>query len=304
MIKIIENTINKIDNLIKEQLPESKYQFELFDLGTNTKHFRGLDEPFHWGSVYKLFVVAEIIKMAEEGLLNLDDELILHKEKYKNGNGIVKFFSDDFKINYVDACKMVIATSDNLCSDELLEIVGLERLNQLFINVGSNNSKLSLNLDTLIKELFEQIGLTHSVKNYLTPDYFRKINQALDTKLLQNYTTVTDLNNCFQFLTKDYFTDRNLTLFMDCIKVKNQHTRLSRYLDYSSFQLAGKTGSLGFGVAKNETTAIIKKTTNEIVGYFSINTKDIKKRYFETADIFGLIGLEIAGLYEELENLK
>ena len=32
MIELIEQTITKIDNLIKEQLPESKYQFELHDL--------------------------------------------------------------------------------------------------------------------------------------------------------------------------------------------------------------------------------------------------------------------------------
>jgi len=35
-----------------------------------------------------------------------------------------------------------------------------------------------------------------------------------------------------------------------------------------------------------------------------INTKDNKKRYFQSNDTIGLIGLEIAKLYEEIYELK
>ena len=176
--ELIENTINKIDNLIKEQLPESKYQFELFDLATNTKHFRGLDEPFHWGSVYKLFVVAEVIKMAEEGLLNLDDELILHKEKYKNGNGILKNFTNLDRLTFIDACKMTIAVSDNLCADELLNIVGLKRFNELFAKSKSKKSSLENNLDEIVSSLFSKINFVNKASFYRSPSFISQFNNA------------------------------------------------------------------------------------------------------------------------------
>lgn len=200
MIEQIEHTINKIDTLIKEQLPESKYQFELHDLITNTKHFRGADEPFHWGSVYKLFVAAEIIKMAEEGLLNLGDELILHKDIYKNGSGVVKFFTHLNKLTYIDACKMVMATSDNLCADELLNIVGFERLNKLFEKANCNSSKLNVNLDTMVKNLFNGISTNDKADFFQSDFYFQHFNKTLAELLNENYTTVQDINTgfCFQ----------------------------------------------------------------------------------------------------------
>lgn len=40
MLELIEHTINKIDDLIKEQLTESKYQFEFYDLATKENRKR------------------------------------------------------------------------------------------------------------------------------------------------------------------------------------------------------------------------------------------------------------------------
>ena len=215
MIELIENTINKIDNLIKEQLPESKYQFELHDLITNTKHFRGLDEPFHWGSVYKLFVVAEIIKMSEEGLLNLDDELILHKELYKNGNGIMKFMTHLNKITYIDACKMVMATSDNLCADELLSVVGFDRLNKLFKKADCNSSKLIVNLDTMVKNLFNGISTNNKAYFFQSDFYFEHFNKRLAELLIENHTTVQNINTVFHFILGSYLLKKKQKIFMN-----------------------------------------------------------------------------------------
>jgi hypothetical protein len=300
MIELIEQTINKIDNLIKEQLPESKYQFELYDLITNTKHFRGLDEPFHWGSVYKLFVVAEIIKMSEEGLLNLDDELFLHKELYQNGNGIMKFMTHLNKITYIDACKMVMAVSDNLCADELLNVVGFDRFNKLFENSGCKSSKLSENLDTVVKNLFDGIKTDLKADFFQSKEYFNYFDIKLAELLKINFTNASDINKCFYFILNNYLNENGVVILKECLLLSNLHTRIAYYLPFSDFVLKGKTGMLGIGIVNNENIAIIHKETNKIYGYFAINTKDNKKRYFQSNDTIGLIGLEIVKLYEKL----
>lgn len=299
MIALIEQTINKIEDLLKEQLPESKYQFELHDLTTNTKHFRGLDETFHWGSVYKLFVVAEIVKMSEEGLLNLDDELILQKESYQNGNGIVKFMTHLNKLTHIDACKMVMAVSDNLCADELLNVVGFERLNKLFELANCTSSKLNQNLDTDVTKLFEGIDNQKS-SFYQSQAYFRHYEKKLDELLFNNFTNVRDINKCFHFVLSNHLVEKSQSNFKSCLLLSNQHSRISYYIPFSKFLLKGKTGTLGIGIVNNENVAIIHKDTQKIYGYFALNTKDNRKRYFQTNDTIGLIGLEIAQLYEKL----
>ena len=303
-IELIENTINKIEQLLKEQLPESKYQFELFDLGTNTRHFRGWDEPFHWGSVYKLFVVAEIIKMAEEGLLNLDDELVLHKEKYVNGNGIMKFMTHLNKLTFIDACKMVMATSDNLCADELLNVVGFERLNNLFRKANCNSSKLIVNLDTMVKILFEEIDKNVQADFYQSEAYFQYFDKKLNDLLMDNYTNVQDINTCFEYIVNKYFTENWKELFMEFVLTPNVHTRIASYTAFGKWLLRGKTGALGLGTVNSETSAIIYKDTNRVAGYFTFTSKDNKKRNFQSNDSLGLIGLEIANLYEQLYDMK
>lgn len=300
MIELIEHTINKIDNLIKEQLPESKYQFELYDLATNTKHFRGFDEQFQWGSVYKLFVVAEIIKMAEEGLLNLENGINLNKELYVNGNGIAKHLTHLEKLTYIDACKMVMAASDNLCADELLHIVGFIRINTLFINAGCLNSKLSYDLNEVVTNLFNELPKNCNSSYYHSKEFFEYFKIKLENNLKENYTNANDINTCFNYILHNYLKPDFSRILLELVLVPNVHTRIAAYTFFSKFLLRGKTGALGFGIVNNETAAVIEKNTQSVKAFFSINTKSNSVRNFLSNDTIGLIGLEIANLYEQI----
>ncbi len=303
-IELIEKTIDKIENLLKEQLPESKYQFELYDLETNTKHFRGLDEPFHWGSVYKLFVVAEILKMAEEGLLDLEDELILRKEKFKNGSGILKFFTHLNKISILDGCKMTISTSDNLCADELLEIVGITRFNELFKKANLKNSFLCYNLHDTVIELFSKIKFEKRASFYRSENFCSQFNHSLEQLLKKHYTNAKDLNTALYFVLNKYLSERHTETYIEILKTPTTYPRLDAYTMFSPVAIIGKSGSLGYQTAFNQSIIILDIYKEKILGIGSFLLKENKYRNYEATDTFGLIGLEIANLYEELENLK
>jgi hypothetical protein len=301
MIELIEQTVNRIDNLITEQLPESKYQFELYDLTTNTKHFRGLDEHFHWGSVYKLFVVAEIIKMSEEGYFKMEDKISLQKDLFRNGNGIGKHFKQQNELTYTDACVMVMGVSDGLCADGLLNIVGFVRLEKLFKLANCADLKLSVNLDTMVSDLFAGSNTSIGINYYHTPEFFSHFKEKLFNLSIENYATATDTNECFNFIMTNYLTTNGTKILKELILVPNLHSRISTYTFYfGKFLMRGKTGMLGLGIVNNESVAIINKHTLEICGYFSIYTKDSQERYYQTNDVFGLVGIEIVSLYEQL----
>ena len=80
-------------------------------------------------------------------------------------------------------------------------------------------------------------------------------------------------------------------------------SRFSQYTFFSNkISLKGKTGTLGFGIVTNECAAIIDLSNNSILGYFTILTKDNLKTIYNVYDTIGLIGLEIANLYEQLDK--
>ena len=305
MLNLIENTVTKIDELIKEHLPESKYQFELYDLTTDTRHFRGYDEPFHWASVYKLFLVAEIIKMAEDGVLNLDDQIMLHKDLYTRGSCVTRYLTYLDELTYLDACKMAIATSDALCADELLAVVGINRFNELFNKANCTSSNLYWNLNDLMAKVLVAAKVDIRKGHFLgTEEFFSVYKTTFDEILQKNYTHVKDLNNCWHFILNVYLNEKYAEVFKECFQLNNVYSRLTPYTEFSKFGLFGKTGQLFLSIVNNEIGAITNKYTKTIYGYFSILTKDNRVRFFQSCDAFALIGLELAGLYEKLYETK
>ena len=238
--------------------------------------------------------------MSEEGLFKLDDEIILHKELYKNGNGIMKYLSNTNKMTYTDACKMVMAVSDNLCADELLHKVGFDRINNLFIKAGCINSKISEDLNTMVSNLINEIPKTIRSTFYHDVKYFAFFNRKLKELLTRNFTNAKDINTCFQFIMDGYLNPKFRDTLLEFVLVPNVHTRIAAYTYFSKFYLRGKTGALGFGIVNNETVAIIQKNTKLVKGYFTLNTNENRHTNFQTNDLLALVGLEIAKLYEQL----
>lgn len=302
MIDLITQTVNKIEDLLKAQLPESKYQFELHDLATNTKHFRGLDEPFHWGSVYKLFVVAEVFKMAENGELNLSREIALNK-RFDKGVGFVRFLQDLNKLSIRDCCKILISTSDNFCADMLTEIVGIERLNKLFEQANCKGSKITDNLYSIVSLIFSDEHNYSDVEYIHSKLFYERFEKRLIVLLERNYTNVKDLNSLLHFLLTDYLKDKKA--FLKLIEVPNVHSRFAQYMGFNNrFKFIGKTGTLGLGVVSNESAIIYDLKTEEVLGYISVLTKNNRKRIYESFDVLALIAVEIGKLYEKIYELN
>ena len=303
MIDRITHTINTIEQLLREQLPESKYQFELYDLVTNTRHFRGADEPFHWGSVYKLFLVATILEKIDLGELNLTDNLEL-KGRSK-GAGIFHKLTDFNAITFLNACKLIIATSDALISDLLFKEASEAQINNTLTKLEMTNSLVTDNLENIITKI-QSNNLNSYTTNYLYSEQFYKdYENTLLQLLTSNFTTVKDLNTGLHNLCYSFYSEDFKHIFLDVVKMPNVWSRFAQYTFFSSeIKLYGKTGTLGFGIVANECAIIIDTKTNSVLGYFSLLTKDNHKTIYQVFDTIGLIGLEIAKLYEEIYELK
>ncbi len=300
-IELIEHTINKIDALIKEQLPESKYQFELHDLATNTKHFRGLDEPFHWGSVYKLFVVAEILKKVDLKQISLSENIELKGSS--KGSGVFHQLTNLKTISILDSCKLTIAISDALISDLLFQKAGNISINETLVKLDMHASKINDNLETIVSKI-QPTHLEKIKSDFLySKDFYQHYEKTLSELATKNFTTVKDINIGLYNLCNNFFSTELKNVFFEVIQMPNVWSRFSQYTYFSNrVKLFGKTGTLGFGIIANECAIIIDKENNSVLGYFSINTKDNKQTIYQVYDTIGLIGLEIVKLYEQLDK--
>lgn len=155
----------------------------------------------------------------------------------------------------------------------------------------------------MVKNVFSDFDVSRKTEFYLSEDYFNYFDEKLDNLLTENYTNVKDLNQTFHFVLTKYLSEKGQALFLDCLSIQNLLSKLGGFdMFLSPVSLKGKTGSLGFGQISNETVVFHEKKFQLITGYFSINTKANKKRYSESSSTLGLIGLEIAKLYEEISR--
>ena len=295
----INRHLDVIETLIRERMPGSLYQFELLDLASGKSYGRGdATYPMLWGSVYKLFVIAAIVQMIDEGILQPEQLLHLDKVRFKYGEGIVKQFKHLTHLSVEDCCRMVIATSDNVCIDTLHELVGNERMARLFAAADCTHSRLTDNLNTLIGRL---MAAPHQ---WATPDYmyspamFANYETAIADVLPDNCTTATDCNRLWHYLHTAAFSADAHALFFDIARTHNLHSRTSRYANYcASPKLSGKTGSIGPGVVMNETNLVYDPVTKESLGFFSFFSRHNRLSFYELYDVLAFAGLELAKVY-------
>jgi hypothetical protein len=275
------------------------YQFELYDLGTESSYARGaVDEAMPSGSVYKLFVIAAIVQMIDEGALQRNELLRLDPSLYRRGEGVLQQFSDLTHLSVVDCCKMVVATSDNVCADTLHALAGNQRIASMFAAAGCSRSRVTDNLDTLIGRL---LAAPH---RWSAPDYmyssamFENYESAIASVLPENHTTATDCNRMWRFLNATAYRPPARDLFFEIARTHNIHSRVSRYVNYcASPKMCGKTGSIGAGRVMNETNLIYDPHSKKPLGFFSFFSQHNREKYYAIYDVLACVGLELAKIY-------
>lgn len=81
-------------------------------------------------STIKLFVLAELYRQAEAGVVRLDDPLPIHPDDREGGSGILKDLSPALVATVHDHAILMTALSDNTSTAVLVRLLGLDRILQ------------------------------------------------------------------------------------------------------------------------------------------------------------------------------
>ncbi len=120
--------------------------FYIEDLTTGIAHEHNADQRFPTASVCKVPVMIELFRQVEIGILSLDERRRLQGNISTHGSGTLKLMEDAPELTLHDYCRVMIGISDNMATDLLLGVVGLESVNATLDTMGFPNTRTSVTL--------------------------------------------------------------------------------------------------------------------------------------------------------------
>jgi D-alanyl-D-alanine carboxypeptidase (penicillin-binding protein 5/6)/beta-lactamase class A len=123
---------------------KGKVAIAIKHIGSGESFYLNADEPMPTASLIKLPVMLELYQQAEEGKVKLTDRITLRTEDKVPGSGILtNHFSERATFSLRDACRLMIALSDNTATNLVLDKIGIMPVNQRMEAWGYPNTKIN-----------------------------------------------------------------------------------------------------------------------------------------------------------------
>lgn len=199
-------------------------------------------------SVYKIFILAGILRKIEEGSLQWTDKIKVTKKLLAPGSGILKLFSGGEDISISDCIYLMISISDNTAADILFSICGEKEIDE---KVLRSNSLLHTKCRTSCRDMVMSFYGIDEYAGEFDKDSYKTINpiqkdvHGYNASYYDNYTTISDILNFFQKVYNGQFISPWIS--KEIIQVLSQcetNTRIPYYLP-PEVVVSHKTGTMG-----------------------------------------------------------
>ena len=102
------------------------------------------DKIFPLGSVFKIPLMVEVFRQADEGLISLDEKLTLESKDLCIGSGILQYMTLGLQLTVRDLLTLMIVATDNTASEMLWKRIGIQRVNMLIRDIGLAKTSIYL----------------------------------------------------------------------------------------------------------------------------------------------------------------
>lgn len=246
------------------------------------------DEEFETASCIELFILVEYFKQVDLGKIKEDDLIEYKKEEKIEGlnTGLIQLLHDGIHLTIKDLATLMIIKSDNIATNKLIKLLGIENINKTIKDLGFEKTKLHSPLD-LLKYL--KFGTT-------SPYEYAKAYEMIYTGKMINKTIP---KNCLELLKKQ----DTLDMLQKGLPSWDFVTRGTEESDI--FYIASKCGVIIYNGedmpnVRNDGGIISTKYQDYIISIFISNIDDLSLDYDNKAiELGGQIGKYI---YEEIKN--
>ena len=118
----------------------------------------GADEAVVPASVIKVLVALEAESRLADGRLDPDERVPLAAARRTPGPTGFSLFRDDVEVSVRDLPVLMLTVSDNVCTDALLDRVGLDSVNATAARLGLTGTVLGSNLQELVDSIARDTG--------------------------------------------------------------------------------------------------------------------------------------------------
>lgn len=129
--------------------------FGYMDLTTGESCMLEADTPIPTASVFKIFVLTELYRQIQEGVLT--ESYRLKVEKASQGSGILSKFKHEVSLSVHDHAVLMMTLSDNTSSDLLFDLVGKNNIRKNIIErLGLSNTRIDQNCTELLRAAYAE----------------------------------------------------------------------------------------------------------------------------------------------------
>ena len=104
---------------------------------------RGL---FPTASVCKIPVMVELFRQVTSGQILLNDRYRIDDSISTHGTGILKLMKKPVEMTLLDYCRLMITVSDNMATDVLIGVLGIESINSTMEMFGLPNTRVNMTM--------------------------------------------------------------------------------------------------------------------------------------------------------------
>ena len=124
---------------IRDELP-GELGFAFYDLKTGKSCYLQEKVPFPTASVIKIYLLTELFRQAEAGLVDLTKRVEITPEEAAPGSGVLNKLHYPVSLTLYDHAVLMMQQSDNTSTDVVLETIGRESVRRLFADLDLQES--------------------------------------------------------------------------------------------------------------------------------------------------------------------
>ena len=204
-------------NCIKKYLEtrEGRYSFYFEDLRSGYSYGYNENVSMTAAGCMKLPIAISLIKAKEDKKVNFMDKIKVLNDEKVYGTGIIHEF-DDRDYTLFELMVIMLIQSDNTAANKIIDILGMEQINEDIVAMGLKNTKLN-----------------------------RKTNdERTVVSNIENITTAYDLARIWKHLSNGTFLSKdNGQMLIDILRRQQIKNKLALYIpDDLKIEISSKTG--------------------------------------------------------------
>lgn len=131
----------------------------VMDLATGSEVGVEADDPRCAASVFKLPVLVTLVRLADEGAIDLDEQVTVPLADRTSGPTGISAMSGPVTMSWRDLARLMIVVSDNAATDVILDRIGVHAVDRALVELGCTATRVPHDIRTLFASIVEDAGI-------------------------------------------------------------------------------------------------------------------------------------------------